>query len=276
MARSTAEFDPSEYWERRLRRNFDLQGVGFQRLGYRYNRWMYRVRGEVFDRVVGQYVSPRTRPSEPVKVLDIGSGSGFYVDRWRRLGADVTGVDLTDVAIEQLASSYPEYRFIRADIGRPLEGELNALTGSFDVISAFDVLFHITDDAAYTRALMNVGHLLRPDGLFLWSDDFLHRPTVRLRHYVSRSLVEITQALELAGLTVVDRVPMLVLMDRPTDTGSRWLPLAWKAMVSPALVSDRLGGALGAMLYPIERRLVRRMKESPATELMVCTRRPSP
>ena len=198
-------------------------------------------------------------------MLDIGSGTGFYVDRWLRLGADVTGVDLTEVAVERLTAAYPDARFVRADIGRPLDSELQALESTMDVVSAFDVLFHITDDDAYARALANIRLLLRPGGVFLWSDNFLHGPTVRLRHQVSRSLVEITDVLSEAGLTIVDRVPMFVLMNQPTDVRSRWPRVAWSALLSPAVVSDRLGGGLGALLYPFERRLVSRVRESPTT-----------
>jgi SAM-dependent methyltransferase len=264
-------FDSSDYWERRLRDHFGLEGVGYLRLGPSYNRWMYRVRGEVFDRVVEEQLGRRgERAEDGLRVLDVGSGTGFYVDRWRRFGAQVTGLDLTEVAVTRLAASYPEASFLRADIGRPLDGHLAALAGSLDAVSAFDVLFHIVDDAAYRQALANVARLLRPGGLFLWSDNFIHRPTVRVTHQVSRSLAEITGALAAAGFAVVDRVPMFVLMNYPTDTRwalARW---AWTALVAPAMLSDFLGGALGAALYPIERRLVRRLRESPSTELMVC------
>jgi 2-polyprenyl-3-methyl-5-hydroxy-6-metoxy-1,4-benzoquinol methylase len=270
-----AAFDGSAYWEQRLQGNFDLEGVGFSRLGHRYNRWMYRVRGEVFDREVDRHLGPRFGREEPLRVLDVGSGTGFYVDRWLRRGANVTGVDLTEIAVGRLATAYPDARFIRADIGRPLDGELQTLEGTMDAVSAFDVLFHITDDDAYAQALANVRALLRPGGLFMWSDNFLHGPTVRLRHQVSRSLIEITQAVSEAGLTVVDRVPMFMLMNQPTDVRSRWPRVAWSAMLSPAVISDRLGGGLGALLYPLERRLVSRLHESPTTELMVCER-PSP
>ena len=44
-------FDNREYWESRLRQQYSLAGVGYLRLGRRFNEWMYRVRGEVFDRV---------------------------------------------------------------------------------------------------------------------------------------------------------------------------------------------------------------------------------
>lgn len=264
-------FDPSEYWERRLRDRFNVQGVGFLRLGRRYNRWMYRVRGEVFDRVVDARIPPSARDAD-LRVLDVGSGTGFYVDRWRRRGARVYGVDLADVAVKGLSASFPGSVFIRADIGLPLEGDLQELAGTIDVISAFDVFFHIVDDASYARALVSIGRLLKPGGWFFWSDNFLHGPTVRSPHHVSRSLSDATTALEQAGLTVVDRVPMFFLMNDPADARSRWPRMAWRAMVSPAIFSDRLGGVLGAGLYPIERQLVRRLHESPSTELMVCVK----
>lgn len=274
--KAPAAFDTSEYWERRLRGHFDLEGVGYLRLGRRYNRWMYRIRGEVFDRVVARHLGPVAGRDRPFRVLDVGAGTGFYVERWRRLGAEVTGLDLTAIAVERLSGSFPGSRFLQADIGRPLGPELAPLAGTFDAVSAFDVLFHIVDDAAYRQALDNVARLLRPGGWFLWSDNFVHRPAVRVTHQASRSLRDITAMLASAGLAVVERVPMFVLMNHPTDTRSRILPLAWSVLVSPAVLSDRLGGALGAMLYPIERRLVRRLRESPSTELMVCRAEPDP
>ena len=40
--------------------------------------------------------------------------------------------------------------------------------------------------------------------------------------------------------------------------------------LGPVIVMLAGGWALGAMLYPVERALVRRRRESPSTELMVC------
>jgi len=259
-----------DYWERRLRDNFSLEGVGYLRLGRRYNEWMYRIRGEVFDRVVAEETAAMPRP---LAVLEVGAGTGFYVERWLALGAKVTGVDLTDVAIQNLARRFPQGRFLQADIGAPLRGSLADAVDDFDVVSAFDVLFHIVDDAAYTRALENIAHLLKPGGLFIWSDNFVHQAAIRVDHQVSRSLPEIETALDRAGFEVVRRVPMFVLMNYPADTSSRLARWAWTAMVAPALLSDRLGGLLGRLLYPIERRLLRSRKESSSTELMVCRRR---
>jgi SAM-dependent methyltransferase len=265
------DFKHREYWERRLREHFNPEGVGYLRLGRRFNERMYRLRGEVFDRVVdGLDLAPPG--GGPPAVLDVGSGTGFYVARWLARGARVTGLDLTSVAVERLAERYPAARFLQADIGEPPGPALAALAGTFDAVSAFDVLFHVVDDGAYRRALANVAGLLRPGGLFLWSDNFIHRPTVRVPHQASRSLDEATAAVQAAGLEVVARRPMFVLMNYPADTRWRLARWAWTAMVAPAVVSDRAGGLLADLLLPLERRLVRRLRESPSTEIMVCRR----
>lgn len=256
--------DAEVYWEQRLRRHFSLAGVGFLRLGPRFNAWMYRIRGEVFDRAAAALPMAWSDAS----VLDIGAGTGFYVDRWHRLGAGrVTGADLTSVVVERLAARWPGDRFLQLDIGAPVVPDG---LGPFDAISAFDVLFHIVEDDAYAMALQNIAGLLKPGGWFLWSDNFLHHGTQRLGHQVSRPLAVTERLLTAAGFEIVARRPMFVLMNYPADTRSPLPRWAWTAMVVPALLSDRLGGLLGALLAPLERRLVAWKRESPSTELMLC------
>jgi len=188
------------------------------------------------------------------------------------LGARVTGLDLTEVAVQELTKYFPRARFVRADIGQSLDG-VPLERSSFDAVSAFDVFFHIVDDAQYAGAFSNIAALLKPGGWFLWSDNFLRHPAERAMHQVSRTLAESSRCVEDAGFEIVDRVPMFVLMNFPADSTSRLARYAWTAMVAPAALGEALGWALGAALYPLERALVRRMRESPSTELMVCRRR---
>ena len=112
-------------------------------------------------------------------VLDVGSGTGFMIDVWRRNGFEnVEGCDLTAVAVEGLTRRFPSHRFINLDISStqiPYSNE-------FDAVSSNDVLFHIVDDAAYQKALMNIFGALRPWGYFVFSDNFLHGPTLRSEH----------------------------------------------------------------------------------------------
>jgi SAM-dependent methyltransferase len=274
-------FDNRQYWESRLREHYSLAGVGYLRLGRRYNEWMYRVRGEVFDAAVARLKRVNGERSTVnghshtswvgATVLDVGSGTGFYVDRWLRLGARVTGLDLTQVAVEELSRSFPGTPFVRADIGSALEA-IPLPSGSFDAVSAFDVLFHIVDDAQYARALANCAALLKPGGWFLWSDNFLRHAAERVIHQASRPLAESVRLVEAAGFEVIERVPMFVLMNYPADTTSRLSRWAWTAMVAPAMLAEPLGWLVGAVLYPFEKALLRLKRESPSTELMVCRR----
>lgn len=133
-----------------------------------------------------------------------------------------------------------------------------------------DVLFHIVDDAAYARAFHNIAALLAPGGWFLWSDNFLHHDTERVTHQASRSLAESEDAVRAAGFEIVERVPMFVLMNYPTDTTSRLARLAWTGMVAPAALAEPLGWLVGAGLYPVDLVLTSLCRESPTTEIMVC------
>ena len=47
-----ADFDARSYWEGRLGQDWSLTGVGFRRMGRRFNEWAYRRRGERFEAVV--------------------------------------------------------------------------------------------------------------------------------------------------------------------------------------------------------------------------------
>jgi len=240
---------------------------------------MYRVRGEVFDRValeiasgawgLGAFGAPGWHGAE---VLDVGAGTGFYMERWIRFRAQVIGMDFTDTAIAGLSHRFPGARLIQADIGGSLDGS-NLRQGSFHAVSAFDVLFHITEEAAYARAFQNIASLLRPGGWFLWSDNFIRDDSQRAAHQVSRPYSYSARLVEEAGFEILGRVPMFVLMNYPADSRSRLARWGWTAMVSPAMVAEPLGWLVGAALYPIERRLVQKFSESPSTELMICRKK---
>jgi SAM-dependent methyltransferase len=272
-----AQFDTRDYWEQRLERNYGLQGVGFLRLGKGYNAWLYRLRRSVFLRRMRATGIDFTG----AEVLDVGSGTGFYVERWRELGAGkVVGLDLTRVATEQLRRRFPADEFHNLDVGRPdLGGRSGPLAGrQFDHASCFDVLFHIVDDAQFETAIENIATLVRRGGLFVLSDNFVHAEvmdrSMRAPHRVSRSLDHFQDVLKRNGFEVLERRPMFFLMNEPVDSGSRLARLRWYAIAGPIAMRNALGILIGAALYPLEWLLVSTRKESPATEMMICRKLP--
>jgi SAM-dependent methyltransferase len=261
-------FDARSYWEKRLSDDYSLTGVGFRRLGPSFNRWAYEVRRARFDNAVARL---DLDPSG-CTVVDVGSGTGFYVDRWLQLGARVTGLDLTATAVDNLRQAYPSADFVRADIA---EREIveHVPAGSVDVVSAMDVLFHIVDDDAFVAAVSHIRDLLRPGGYLLYSDIFVHGPTQRVEHRVSRPLAEIERTMDKLGLDIVERRPFFYLMNDPLDARSRLVRGAWYAAAALVSASDRVGQLVGKLVYPLELRLTERRRESPTTELMICRRR---
>lgn len=263
----TEPFDVRGYWEARLRRHYSLEGVGYLRLGSQFNTWMYRVRARVFARVARSLGVAW----DSARVLDVGSGTGFYVDQWHRLGVPrITGVDITDKAVEELTRRFPGDDFLREDVGRAWSDVPRLTTRDFDAVSAMDVLFHLVDDHAYATAFVNLAAVLRPGGWLLWSDNFLRHGSERVAHQASRSLAESEAAVRSAGLEIVRRVPMFVLMNYPADTRSRLARWAWTAAVAPAALAEPLGWLVGGAMYPLELWLTSRKSEGPTTEIMVC------
>ncbi len=264
---SAKPFDPEQYWEGMHVENRGFAAVGFRGLGVGFNLWMYRVR----RRVVRRALSRTGLSLEGATVLDVGAGTGFYVREWLKLGAArVTGIDLSAAAVESLRTEFPSAEFARDDIADPSESWRSR---RYDVVSAFDVLFHIVDDARFVRAIQNIAGLTPSGGHLLLSDNFLHGPTIRGEHQVSRSLEEIDNALAGAGFEIVLRIPMFFLMNNPIDSPSRFLASSWRTVTRVCYRSDRAGAVLGALLFPLELLLTAVAREGPSTELVVCRRR---
>lgn len=263
------QFNPKDYWEKRLQENWGLRGVGYIGYGKYYNQWLYKIREKVFNHHIRK-LTLGLNSFEKLKILDIGSGTGFYLGLWKSIGVKlITGSDITSIAVEHLKKLYPELSIVHLDIGNSLETQ-DFSKNKFDVITAFDVCFHIIDDFAFRQALFNISRLLKPGGYFLFSDNFLHGKTIRSMHQVSRSIEDISGILKEAGFRPIKKVPMFVLMNTPVDTRGNWPSLLWRVLMSPVRVFNLLGFFYGAALFPVELFLCRILKESPSTEMMIC------
>ena len=194
---------PRDFWQRRLAHQFDVRGTGETGLSLAYNRACYRLRREVLTgalRDVG--FDPRGK-----RVLDVGCGTGFFTAYYLERGARVTGIDIAPVSIETLGARHPEARFILADAGeRPIEGR-------YDLVNAFDVLYHIVDDARWEAAVTNLAATVELGGLFLASDTFSQLDRLA-EHNRMRPLARYRTLLNAAGLQLAGLHPTHVLLNR--------------------------------------------------------------
>jgi SAM-dependent methyltransferase len=106
------------------------------------------------------------------KVLDVGSGTGHWVDFYLDvyLAKSVTAVEFVPQMAEFLRAKYagrPEVTVLQADVASdPLPAS------EFDIVNAIGVMFHIVDDGLWRQAIARLLAALKPDGLLLVGGDF--------------------------------------------------------------------------------------------------------
>lgn len=97
-------------------------------------------------------------PIIPTDILDYGCGVGNWLQMLslRYTQANITGVDIADVAIQKCRSRFPKYHF------QAFDGTKTSLANaSFDLIFSFHVLEHV---GRIEDSIAEIGRLLRPGG----------------------------------------------------------------------------------------------------------------
>lgn len=262
------DFDERRYWEERLS-TLTLESVGYRGLGEEYNLWLYKMKEKRLLECLRRYriaVDGRS-------ILDIGAGTGFYVDFWEgKRAGEIVGLDITEASVAFLRERYPEHSFHRTDVSA---ADLPAVLGrTFDVVTAFDVLYHIVDDRKFERAVANIGGLCVPGGYFILSDNFMQfGDAVSLDYIKSRTLRDYRRVLEACSFEILGRVSVFHVMIPPADEGSAFVASVHRALRSVvSRVSDMSPGFGGRIAYLFDSCLHALRWEGPSTELMVCRR----
>lgn len=109
--------------------------------------------------------------SERPSVLDIGAGAGHWIGFYRQVlqAQHVTGIDLSETACAELRRKFPDET---VDIRTADISTAGFQAGSYDIINAIGVMFHIVDDRAWERAIGNLASALAPGGVFLVGGQF--------------------------------------------------------------------------------------------------------
>ena len=95
------------------------------------------------------------------RLLDVGCAAGFFIEAALDAGFNPVGIELSPTAIE-LARPAVRARITCGDVNVLLASD----TRQFDVVTAFDIIEHTLDPAAF---LDDIGRVLSPGGLLVVS-----------------------------------------------------------------------------------------------------------
>jgi len=273
----TDTYIPQKYWEKRLSKDFSLTGVGHIAFGLEYNIWLYRARLSVLRRLLKE----RKINCSGRKVLDIGVGTGFYINFWEKLGVKhITGIDITTKAVSELKKRYPNYRFMNADVSK---SEFLSINEKFDIITVFDVLFHIVKQDEFEQAIKNLKNLCHRDTIILVMDHFLKEYKTSGWHENDRTLKYYKNILSSNGIEIESVRPIFYLMNTPVDIEringnflKYFIRMAWRINTKMTRCFKRLG-VLGRCVaycwaltvYCIDRVILKCTSVGPSTKLLL-------
>ena len=201
------KYKPSTMWQERLNRRFDLIGVGHASLSAAYNAKLYAVRLEKLCQLLDEGQFDLAHKA----VLEIGCGTGFYTAWFAEQPVGCyTGIDITKVSIAHLATRFPDFEFITADISN-----YAPTVAQYDCVFIADVLFHIVNEHNFRRAFAHICQALKPNGVLILSD-LLAEYDVQTAHHVRfRSLRTYQSLLELQGVKIQQVRPIFGLLHPP-------------------------------------------------------------
>jgi SAM-dependent methyltransferase len=193
---------------------------------------------------------------------------------WESQGVgEYFGIDLSERAINCLKQRFPQHRFMQRDLNDP---GLPASVGTgYDCVTAIDVLYHVTDDERFRAVMCELGSLLKPGGVIIIHDQFLHGPAYDHGQYIRwRSLAEYEDALKGAGFEVLYRRPTFFFMIQAVDfsgLAAKFMTTLWNHFSYPVICRfPRFAGAIG---YVVDSAICSTLHEGPSMEIMVCRKR---
>jgi len=167
----------------------------------------------------------------PLRILDAGCGTGAAMTTYLADFGDVTGIDLSPLALD-FCRLRKAHRLARASLL-----DLPFAPASFDLVASLDVIYEqaAPDDLA---ALEEISRVLAHDGLLLlrvpaydWLRGRHDRRVHTARRYTARRLASLLQA---AGLAL-EHLTYANMFLFPLAVMKRWLERLWP---SPANTSD--------------------------------------
>lgn len=268
-----SDYKPSSYWNKLLGHKFDYSAVSHPMLSNNINKWAYRERAEAFQRVLN---SLNLNNIQGKRVLDVGSGVGFWIGYLKNLGvSDVTGIDISKDSIRVLRSRYPKFKFRLLNISD--KSAVQKLSRKFDLVMAMDVILHIVDGHQFSQALKNLCSLTSDNGYLI-----LMEPVIINNSYEeyqvgqssrARRLSEYRSILRSRGFDLVEVRSVSFLLNNPieakTEIGYKLLKKIWIMLGRLDAGNNLRGSILGFTTYWIDRMLLNFLTSGPTSKVIV-------
>lgn len=170
------EGNEQNHWEDRIDEKDRYSSVGISGLPDNVNRYRKEALFDVIEQV---FRDEKLDPSD-LSVLDAGCGTGIYSEFYARKGAQVSGIDISETAIQKIR----EYN-IPGVYEKSTLNDIPFSDGEFDLAHAFSVLYHIVDDTEWRQSLQELERVTKPGGYLLlrigWVDE-TDRKSDHLKH----------------------------------------------------------------------------------------------
>ena len=110
--------------------------------------------------------------TEKSSVLDIGSGSGHWIEFYKSLDAvKISGIDISETSIDYLNQKYSNDLKISFYKGKAVE-IINQIQESFEIVNAIGIMFHIVDDKEWLETINKISMKIPKNGIFVVGGHF--------------------------------------------------------------------------------------------------------
>lgn len=213
------KYEPTEFWGQRLTRDWSLRGVGHAGYSEYYNRYICRAKVRALRRTLRQHrIAIAGR-----HVLDVGAGIGFWLRWYQDAGASqLTAIEISEAATTRLSAKFPSARVWSGDAA-----EEWPWPDRFDLINAFDVLYHITEPSRFLDALTRMTRHVEPGGYLIVTDIFPPHEVRSGEHVCFHALKDYQKVLDAEACTILSICPLYgllngVVFDRLAGPRRRW------------------------------------------------------
>jgi 2-polyprenyl-6-hydroxyphenyl methylase/3-demethylubiquinone-9 3-methyltransferase len=187
------------------------------------------------------------KPFEGLRFLDIGCGGGLLCEPMARLGAEVVGVDPSEVNIE-VAKLHAAESHVKVDYRAGTAEELADAGEKFDVVLNMEVVEHVADVSLFVARcaemvkpgglmfVATINRTMKAWGLAIVGAEYLLRWLPKGTHQYEKLVRpdELEKALAEAGMTIADRTgvtynPLADRWQQSRDMDVNYMLLAEKA-----------------------------------------------